>query len=208
VVSGLTDGEASGEDYSCKMMDQAHDTTMSVQPSGQRGGGSDRRDRHSVRLNIVIRAVERADYEQLTRFFAENNVTQVTRHFKPFPLDSGTAYHIACARHLDRYYVALAGERVVGLSMLRGWDDGYQTPSFGLIVDVIVHACGVGKRMTEYAIAEAKRIGCHRVRLSVYASNPIAIKLYSSLGFVEHAREAVVVMGEPDEKITMFKELP
>jgi len=91
--------------------------------------------------------------------------------------------------------------------MLRGWDEGYSIPSFGILVDHRFHNCGVGTRMTQFAIAEALGLGCEQVRLSVYASNEVALRLYGSLGFEERARKSVLVMGQPDEKIIMVKDL-
>ena len=91
--------------------------------------------------------------------------------------------------------------------MLRGWDEGFQIPSFGIIVDYRYHGLGLGRRMTEFAIEEARRLNCSRVRLSVYESNDRALCLYRSLGFEEISREAVVVHGSPDIKIVMVKGL-
>ena len=158
-------------------------------------------------LDVVIREVNRMDYARLTHFLDQNNVVEVIRHFHPFPLNADTSHYITCTSHLDRYYVALSGDEIVGLCMLRGWDDGHLIPSFGVLVDRHFWNRGIGKKMTEFAIREAKNMGCVQVRLSVYASNESALCVYRSLGFIEHARESVEVMGQPDEKIIMFKEL-
>jgi ribosomal-protein-alanine N-acetyltransferase len=158
-------------------------------------------------LSITIRPLQAADYESLARFFDENNRPEITRHFHPFALSPETARELACAKHSDRYYIALRGAAVVALSMLRGWDEGYEVPSFGVIVDHRLHNRGVGARMTEFTLGEARRLGCARVRLSVFASNPAAVRVYAARGFVETGREPVAPAGEPDEKIVMLKEL-
>ena len=154
-----------------------------------------------------IQRIEAGHYEMLVRFFSENDVAEVVRRFNPFPLNRETAYRIACTDCLDRYYVTLYENKIVGLCMLRGWDEGYSIPSFGVLVDRHFHNHGVGREMTVYAIEEARRLGCHRVRLSVYASNKPALHLYTSLGFTEDKREIVRVMGELDEKVIMSKDL-
>jgi ribosomal protein S18 acetylase RimI-like enzyme len=41
------------------------------------------------------------------------------------------------------------------------------------------------------------------VRLTVYAANVAACRLYESLGFVEQERRSVERMGRADEKILM-----
>jgi ribosomal protein S18 acetylase RimI-like enzyme len=156
---------------------------------------------------VIMRTVESGDYEELVRFFDANSVPQVIRQFHPFPLSASTARYIARNKHLDRYYVAVLRGRIIALCMLRGWDDGYSTPSFGILVDHRFHARGIGRKMTEFAISEAGVLGCRQVRLSVYASNEVALRLYASLGFEERVRESVLVMGQPDEKIIMVKDL-
>jgi len=161
----------------------------------------------SKRVKATIRLVLYTDYEALARFFEENNRPEITRHFHPFLLNSQMAYQIACTNHLDRYYIAVANGQIVGLCMLRGWDEDFDIPSFGIFVDYRYHGLGLGRQMTKFVIAEARRLGCHSIRLSVYASNTRALRLYTLLGFREISREPVIISGEPDEKIIMIKDL-
>jgi ribosomal-protein-alanine N-acetyltransferase len=155
----------------------------------------------------TIRQVGDADYEALAMFLEENNRAETTRHFHPFPLTSQTAYRIARTSHLDRYYVAVWEGRIVGLCMLRGWDEGYSVPSLGILVDRHYHGQGIGTRMLEFTMREARKLGCRCIRLSVYASNCAALSLYASMGFFEGTREPVLVAGDSDEKIIMFRDL-
>jgi ribosomal protein S18 acetylase RimI-like enzyme len=83
----------------------------------------------------------------------------------------------------------------------------YSTPSFGLLVDRRFQRRGIGTRMTEFTISDAVALRCPQVRLSVYASNNVALHIYESLGFEEQAREPVLVMDQPDERIVMLKDL-
>ena len=46
----------------------------------------------------------------------------------------------------DDYYVAARGEDLLGFSMLRGFDEGYEIPSFGIFVDHESHGQGIGRR--------------------------------------------------------------
>jgi ribosomal protein S18 acetylase RimI-like enzyme len=160
------------------------------------------------RFDGTIRPAESGDYEALARFFEVNNRPEVIRQFHPFPLSPETARNIVSRPQRDRYYLMTAKSGgVVGLCMLRGWDEGYNTPSFGLLVDYRHYGQGLGRSMTEYAIAQAKSIGCARLRLSVNASNARARSLYESLGFMEISNETVVSGGGPDRIIVMGKDL-
>lgn len=155
----------------------------------------------------LFREIEPADYAALSSFLESNNVAAVVRTFNPFPMTDETARRIALAPHKDHFYGAFLDGRIVALSMLRGWDEGYTVPSFGIIVDHRFHNRGIGAALTSFTVEEARRLGCERVRLSVYASNPAAVHIYASRGFVEHEREPILLMGVPDEKIVMLKEL-
>ena len=157
--------------------------------------------------DLNIREIKSKDYDSLVVFFDKNNVREVIRMFNPFPLSKKSAFTIACMDHLDHYYAAHVNDQLIGFCMLRGWDEGYQIPSFGVLVDQRFQNLGVGRKLSVYAIKEAIKFGCPRIRLSVYASNKAAIQLYLSLGFVEESRVSAQVFGELDEKIIMYKDL-
>jgi ribosomal protein S18 acetylase RimI-like enzyme len=145
--------------------------------------------------------------DALAALFARNSVPTVTGGFDPFPLTAEQGREIALDRGKDAFYVALDAGRPVGFSMLRGFDDGYAIPSFGVFVDHGHQGQGVGRRLTGWTIAQARARGCPAVRLSVYASNAAALELYESLGFGEREREMVERGGRSDEKIVMLLEL-
>jgi ribosomal protein S18 acetylase RimI-like enzyme len=155
----------------------------------------------------VVREIVPADEACLGRFFSENNVPAVVRQFHPFALTCEKARAITCNPGRDLYYGAFYGNRMVGFTMLRGWDEGYSVPSFGILVDLKFHGRGLGEKLTAFTIGEARRLGCPRVRLTVYASNASALQFYMTQGFVEHTRKAVMIGPDPDEKIVMLKEL-
>lgn len=163
--------------------------------------------RHIERASIIIRQVEATDYYLLARFFEENNRLQITLYFHPFPLTSRTAYEIACKRHQDRFYVAISDNKILGFCMLRGWEEGFQKPSFGVMIDYRYQGLGLGRRMTLFAIEEAKKLGCRKIILSVYSSNFRAVDLYESLGFYELSCTSCILGGKPDLKIIMGKRL-
>lgn len=120
------------------------------------------------------------------------------------------AYEIAHLKHLDRFWMMLRDDRIVGFLMLRGWDEGRQVPSMGFMVDSSVRGLGRGRlaiEMIEFMISEARRLGCKQIRFSVYASNRPILRFGEYFGFRETERETISVLGEPDEKIVMVKDL-
>jgi [ribosomal protein S18]-alanine N-acetyltransferase len=137
----------------------------------------------------------------------ERNSGAVTDSFDPFPLNDAQARSIALKAHEDLYYLALQGRRAVGMSMLRGFDEGYEVPSFGIVVDREHHGQGIGRQLTVWTIEQARLQDCPAVRLSVYADNAVARGLYESLGFVEIERGRMENILRPREKIIMRLDL-
>jgi len=147
----------------------------------------------------VIREVTVNDEAALAAFFEENNRPEVTTQFHPFPLDATTAHRLCVERRRDRYFAAWDAHAIVGLAMLRGWDEGYEIPSFGILVDHRHHGRGHGRALTTHALALARELRAPRVRLTVHADNLRAVTLYERSGF--RTTEAL-----PDGRLLMFAE--
>jgi perosamine synthetase len=145
--------------------------------------------------------------EVLANLFARNALPAVTEGFDPFPLTLAQAQQIALAPRKDAYYVAFSDGQAVGFSMLRGFDEGYEVPSFGIFVDHEHHALGIGRRLTEWTIEQARLRRCPAMRLSVYSTNLVAHRLYRLLGFSEQDREPIERDGRMEEKVVMKLDL-
>lgn len=136
-----------------------------------------------------------------------NNVEAITRYFTPFPLTRETAHWIACEQHQDKYYFGIVDNELVGFSMLRGWEEGYSIPSFGMFIDKAQQGLGYGKQLLDLTIDAAKQLGCRQIRLSVRMGNHSAYKIYKSRGFKEIERTELVFEDTRDAKIIMIKDL-
>lgn len=156
---------------------------------------------------VIIREVSPSDAVELGCFLCGNADIATLRHFKPFPLTRETADRIALLPRRDLYYVALCNNRIAGLSMLRGWDEGYDIPSFGLLIGREFRGRGLGRRLALWTIEAAGAAGCRNVRLTVNASNLPGVKLYESLGFVRQSESVLAEEGSPDTRIVMMKSL-
>lgn len=154
----------------------------------------------------AFRALGPSDAEALSRFFERNDRAEITGAFDPFPLTTATAHDLlARARH-DRFYGAFTDDgELVAFSMLRGWDEGYEVPSFGIFVDHARHGMGLGAWTLDRTLEAADEIGAPAVRLSVYAGNPVAARLYRSRGFEEVERAVVRRAEGTDERIVMLR---
>lgn len=156
---------------------------------------------------IALKQISKDDLDILVRFFEKNNLPEVTSKFNPFPLNRETAEKICQENHKDKFFMALMGDDVIGFSMLRGWDEGYEVPSFGMFVDYEKHGNGFGKTILKLTCEYAKKIGCSKVRLSVYQSNQSAYHVYKKFGFREIEKLNVNNEGRIETKLIMVKDL-
>lgn len=67
--------------------------------------------------------------------------------------------------------------------MLRGWSEGYERPSFGVIVDHSYSGNGIGKICLLSALAECRLLNVRQVMLKVAGTNYGAAALYEKMGF-------------------------
>lgn len=78
----------------------------------------------------------------------------------------------------------------------------------GLSVSSHVRGKGLGRLLLATTIDEAKKQlqGLHMIELTVFANNPVAIKLYTSVGFQEGGRipEKIQYKGELVDEIVMY----
>lgn len=156
---------------------------------------------------IFLKEITLEDKEVLEKFFIRNNRPEIITKFNPFPLDSDTVKKICQDFHKDKYLLAIEGSDVVGFSMLRGWDEGFDVPSFGMFVDYERQGKGLGRIILDLTLEYAKKLGCSKVRLSVYESNKNAYDLYKHFGFEEISRSLLKVGNREEVKIIMVKEL-
>ncbi len=94
---------------------------------------------------------------------------------------------------------ALAEGQIVGLGMLgvrsrRGWIGG-----MGVVPER--RNQGIGRRMMEYLISEAGRLGLTRLQLEVIVQNAPAYHLYESVGFRRLRHLAVLFTGDTPKPI-------
>lgn len=106
--------------------------------------------------------------------------------FHPHALDAAQAARI-CAYgpgSRDVYYAAFEGAEIIGYAMLRGWDEGFVVPSFGVCVRPDRRGAGMARALLHHAIGIARARRSPAVMLKVYEGNERAKTLYEREGFV------------------------
>ena len=154
--------------------------------------------------SVTIRALRSTDAPKLTELFERNNRVEITSTFHPFDLNAETARQISLRPGLDRYFGAFsANNEMLAMSMLRGWNEGFDIPSLGMFVDHESQGDGIGRSLLDETLAAARRMHCQKVRLSVSKSNVAAVNLYVSRGFVAVDEDEVQRRGERQSRLIM-----
>lgn len=150
---------------------------------------------------IAVRLLTPPDAAALGDFLvAAHDHAPTAELFHPHPLTREFAAELCgkLSAIKDRYFALFVGDRVAGYAMLRGWDEGYKVPSFGICVHPALQNAGVGHLLTTFGIDESKRAGAEKVRLTVYKRNERAAHLYAKYGFVFTEKDADSWVGVLD----------
>jgi [ribosomal protein S18]-alanine N-acetyltransferase len=150
---------------------------------------------------IAVRLLAPSDAAALGDFLAAAHDHPPTAElFHPHPLTRQFAAELCgkLSAIKDRYFALFVGGRVAGYAMLRGWDEGYKVPSFGVCVHPALQNAGVGHVLTTFGIDESRRAGAEKVRLTVYKRNERAAHLYAKYGFVFTDKDEHSLVGVLD----------
>jgi ribosomal protein S18 acetylase RimI-like enzyme len=128
---------------------------------------------------VEFRVVGPDDAEMLVDMFAHIDDS----FFRPHSFAPAAARHIAQHRGRDAYLLLVDEGRAVAYGMLRGWDEGFATPSLGIAVRTDCQGRGLGRRMMEELHGLAADRGAEAVRLRVHLGNTRARRLYESMGY-------------------------
>jgi len=117
------------------------------------------------------------------------------QHFYPHPFNEETAVAICRYKQEDKYFVGYHDSKIAAYMMLRGLDEGFENPSFGVYVAPDYRRRGFARQMLEFAIDTCKCNGYKALRLTVVKSNLAAIKLYEEYGFIFEPGEGDTLVG-------------
>ena len=154
------------------------------------------RDSLTTREGTVLRVKRLAESNiaALQRF--NSQLSEATRRvFLPHAYDEATLARCVARDRLglDRAYVLVAGEDVVGYFFL--WEFNHPVPLLGLGLADAWQGQGIGARMLERLIDDARKAGCAGVELTTVPGNERAFLLYRRAGF-QHGEDVDNIAGD------------
>jgi L-amino acid N-acyltransferase YncA len=133
---------------------------------------------------MQIRPAMNADHDAIWNVFHEILVAGDTYAFDPqMPREEALAYWFRAETHT---YVAEEDGGIVGTYILRPnqLGPGSHVANAAFMVAADAQASGVGRRMAEHCLSEARRIGFRAMQFNfVVSTNMRAIHLWKQLGF-------------------------
>jgi len=106
------------------------------------------------------------------------------QYFKPFPFDESTLRRVLSEVREDVFEGFYHGDRLIGLMMLRGWDEGYEVPTLGAMIDEQHRNHGLMTLIVEVAkvICRMRKVG--RIMYKAHPDN-VPAKSATRLGFTQ-----------------------
>ena len=126
-----------------------------------------------LKTKMEFRMVGPEDHGPLAEVFSEIGGS----FFQPHALTPGAARRLGQHSARDVYAMLLTDGRPVAYGMLRGWDEGYKTPSVGIAVRRSARGKGYGRLMMAHLHHKARARGATQLRLRVHPDNVLARRL-------------------------------
>ena len=138
--------------------------------------------------HLEIRSLTTDDAPQVSAMLRSQQ-SEYARFFHPFGFDELTVSRVLSESRSDVYTgVFLRGQLVV-FFMLRGWDEGFEIPAFGILVDEKHRGRGLEMLSLETAKVICKLRGAPRMMLKMHPENISAKGVARKIGFFHVGEE-------------------
>lgn len=143
-----------------------------------------------IKLKAFIMNLSSLEIKELTPEFAEILADQLAKekkdylkYFIPFEFSAIPVKDILQQAKQDKYFGIFVNDKLAGFYMLRGFDAGYDVPSYGVWISSKFSNIGLSKLTLYHAFAFCKLNGIKTLMLKVHPENKVAKEMYESLGF-------------------------
>lgn len=138
---------------------------------------------------ILIKDIDSSFAHELTDLLTlEEN--EYSKYFIPFNFDFLTIKKILSKKKEDKFFGLFIDESLIGFYMLRGFDEGYEIPSYGVWISKKYSAKGLSKLTLQHALSFCKINGIQKLLLKVHPENKIAKTTYENFGFIKEGTDS------------------
>lgn len=133
--------------------------------------------------DLAIRRLDPNDAEHLSQLLGESN-ENYGQYFTPFSSSRELLEKRLHEADKDRYWGLWFANELAGFFMLRGFDEGYGKPSFGVFISRKYSNRGLSTIALDYAISWCQLNHLSAIMLKVHPDNTFARKSYEKAGFL------------------------
>ncbi len=147
-----------------------------------------------TQLNPEIAPLSLRDAADLSRLLTAA-APEYVAHFHPFEFDGENVRAELERARRDRYWGMRTDGKLAGFFMLRGFDEGYERPAFGVFIAERFAGRGLARRALAASIEWCEKNGVKEMMLKVYRENATALRIYEEAGFAvikSHGNEVVM----------------
>jgi len=133
--------------------------------------------------NLEIKKIDFNHSEILYNLLIKENKEYI-KYFTPFDLDNYyNIFNKLKEVKNDLYYGIFINNLLIGIFMMRGFDEEYEIPCFGVYISSKYSRMGILKIILNYCHSLCKINNIEKMMLKVHINNIIAIKSYEKFGF-------------------------
>jgi RimJ/RimL family protein N-acetyltransferase len=149
---------------------------------------------------ILIKEIDSSFAEELADLLSLGE-NEYSKYFIPFNFDRLAIKEILAEKKEDKFFGLFVDDSLIGFYMLRGFDEGYEIPSYGVWISEEYSAKGLSKLTLQHAVSICKINGVKKLLLKVHPENKIAKMIYENFGF---KREGI---DEKNSNLIYYKRL-
>jgi RimJ/RimL family protein N-acetyltransferase len=138
---------------------------------------------HPLQRDLTIRPLLIEEARQVSALLRAQP-PEYARFFHAFNSDEKEIAAILAARQLDIYSGIFWEGRLIGFFMLRGWDDGYDVPAFGVFIDEKFRGFKLMRLALDSSILISRLCGAKRIMGKIHPDNA-PLRGVRQLGFVQ-----------------------
>lgn len=114
-----------------------------------------------------------------------NDPQDYNKHFIPFEIKYDNLKSILEKVDKDLFIGIFVNKKIAGFFMLRGFDEGYDIPAYGVWISSKYANKGLAKLTIQYSLSICRLADVKRIMLKFHPENIIAMKMYKNFGFNE-----------------------
>lgn len=131
---------------------------------------------------MTISELEIGDCDELSSLILSDPL-DYRRNFTPFSFQIDDLKERINNSQKDRYWGIRYGKELIGFFMLRGFDEGYERPSYGVYISKRFANHGLSKLALRFALSWCRLNQVPSIMLKVHPDNIYARHTYEKAGF-------------------------